>query len=42
MPAAPNVTLVTTDFDADAVLETLTSKCVPSSLLLAFVQTGHD
>ncbi|KWU47220.1 hypothetical protein RHOSPDRAFT_31364 [Rhodotorula sp. JG-1b] len=25
-PAAPNVTLVTTDFDADAVLETLTSK----------------
>ncbi len=27
-PAAQNVTLVTTDFDADAVLETLTSKCV--------------
>ncbi|GAA5983985.1 hypothetical protein JCM10908_006002 [Rhodotorula pacifica] len=27
-PAAPNVTLVTTDFDADAILETLTSKRV--------------
>lgn len=38
-PAAPSITLVTTDFDADALLETLTSKCVQPT---RFVSTSSE